>query len=228
MEEYILARITVRSKILWILYSKYAFGLFCKYSFDKEIHTYIDNNAEGAFSEAIQKDDDGYYILNICSVDYISCFGSHNELPKDITDHQLMIYAPLLQKFIVDAGTRTLEKEGKEIQRNRSFEEEIIARIEVRGKILIVVYNKCLPGLYKSDTSDEEIRDYIRNNTEEAFSTAVQKHKDGYYILNIASVDNLGSLRWTPFAKNLLNGQLEIYHPLIQKFIVDAYSRTLK
>lgn len=107
------------------------------------------------------------------------------------------------------------------------MDEIIISRIEVRSEVLLVVYDKCRFGLFKFFSSDEEVAGYVRANTEKAFMRAVQRNEDGYCILNIASVEDLGAFEWDDFTKNLLDYQIGVYEPLIQKFIVDAATRTL-
>lgn len=101
------------------------------------------------------------------------------------------------------------------------MEETIVARIEVKSKILLVVYNKFLWGLFRKLHSDKEIYDYIQEDSNIAYREVIQKDKNGYYILNIASVDDFCAFEVVP--ESLLEEQLRIYSPIIQAFIVDAH-----
>jgi hypothetical protein len=82
-------------------------------------------------------------------------------------------------------------------------------------------------GLHQLFTSDVEMKDYILQDTEKAFYSAINMQDDYVFSLNIASAEDFGAFDLEN-AKDLLNKQLLIFIPIIQKFIVDALTDTLK
>lgn len=92
---------------------------------------------------------------------------------------------------------------------------------------LVIIYDKQQFGLFSFFSSDKRVGDYIFNNTESAFYEAIKEHSPGIYVLNIASVENFGAFDWKN-AKDLLNKQLQIFMPIIQKFMADALTDSLK
>lgn len=103
----------------------------------------------------------------------------------------------------------------------------IITQVTVKDKTLVVFYDQLEYGLFCKFSSDSEVKGYIDSNLEEAFSNAVFKKKNTPYFLNIASVEKLGSFEWKDNGKHL-NRMLSIYMPIIQKFIEDATTDSLK
>ena len=93
-----------------------------------------------------------------------------------------------------------------------------ISTITANGKQLRVIYSKQEQGLHLSFSSDERIREYIFRNTEEAFCESVTVDDEGTYWLNIASTEDFGAFEWKSMPE-LLDKQLSIFMPIIQKFI---------
>ena len=92
---------------------------------------------------------------------------------------------------------------------------------------LIVIYNKLQGGLYSCFSSDKRMYEYIQNNLEEAFADTIRYEGDNSFILNVASTENFGYFDWKN-AKDILDRQLHIFMPIIQKFMVDALTDNLK
>lgn len=103
----------------------------------------------------------------------------------------------------------------------------IVTQVTVKNKTLVVFYDQLEYGLFSKFSSDNDVKDYINNNLEEAFDSAVFKKKNAPYFLNIASVEKLGAFKWEG-NKLHLNTLLGIYMPIIQKFIADALSNSLQ
>lgn len=92
---------------------------------------------------------------------------------------------------------------------------------------LLLIYDKKSEGLHQLFTSEAEIKDYILQDTEKAFYSAIKIQNEYVFSLNIASTEDFGAFDWEN-AKELLNKQLLIFMPIIQKFIVDALTDTFK
>lgn len=71
--------------------------------------------------------------------------------------------------------------------------------------------------------SKENLKDYIKNNVDEAFISTIDKTEDGCFQLNIASDSHYygiaGELVYTKM--------LDVFMPIIQKFMVDALTDNL-
>lgn len=104
----------------------------------------------------------------------------------------------------------------------------IITQVFSGNKTLIVFYDQMEYGLFNLFSSNSEIETFIKEDIDTAFNKAVFKKKDGPYFLNIASVEKLGAFSWNAFTKSHLNHLLAIYMPIIQKFIADARTGTIK
>ena len=104
---------------------------------------------------------------------------------------------------------------------------EPICTIEVKGKKLHVFYNKQYRGLYSFFSSDGRVEEYINNNIENAFFEAINTEEDGTYSLNIASILNFGAFEWKN-AGDILHRQLNIFMPIIQKFVEEAVAERLE
>lgn len=102
---------------------------------------------------------------------------------------------------------------------------DIIATISVKNFTLFVYY-----GIEnRTDKDNSIIRDAIESNIEEAFGLLIKKISNNSYALDIAINENFGNFPWEDgWTKDLLNEQLTIYMPLIQKFIADAMTDTIK
>lgn len=103
---WIITQVTVKDKTLIVFYDQLEYGLFSKFSSDSEIKGYIDSNLEEAFSNAVFKKKNTPYFLNIASVEKLGSFewkdnGKH-------LNRMLSIYMPIIQKFIEDATTDSL------------------------------------------------------------------------------------------------------------------------
>lgn len=105
-----------------------------------------------------------------------------------------------------------------------------ISKVTINGKNLIIVFEKNIkyPGLYLYGyNSDEEIRTVIKENLDKAYKTAVQKIDDNNFLLNIVSKENYCNFPHTfnndekGLPHDLLIRQLDIYMPIIRKFILD-------
>lgn len=92
---------------------------------------------------------------------------------------------------------------------------------------LLLIYDKVSEGLHQLFTSDAEMKDYILQDTEKAFYSAINTQDDYVFSLNIASTEDFGAFDLEN-AKDLLNKQLLIFIPIIQKFIVNALTDTFK
>ena len=69
----------------------------------------------------------------------------------------------------------------------------------------------------------QNLKDYIDKNLEEAFISAIDKIGDGYYQLNIASTIHFHGEAGDDFKLKMLN----VFLPIIQKFMVDALTDNL-
>ena len=103
---WIITQVTVKDKTLIVFYDQLEYGLFTKFSSDKEIKEYIDSNLEEAFSNAVFKKKNTPYFLNIASVEKLGSFEWKNN-GKHL-NRMLSIYMPIIQKFIEDATTDSL------------------------------------------------------------------------------------------------------------------------
>lgn len=105
---------------------------------------------------------------------------------------------------------------------------EILVRVEVNNKVLSIIYDKGKEGLHYMK-SDDEVKQNILLYTNEIFNYAVTRLDDKSYILNIASTEDYGDFDWEgdPWSNSLLRKQINIYKPLIQKFIIDAMNNSL-
>lgn len=92
---------------------------------------------------------------------------------------------------------------------------------------IVIIYDKEKYGLHQLFPSDDMIEKYVQSNLIDAFNNAVAIYKEGIYLLNIASVENFGAFEWKN-AKDILDKQLKIFMPIIQKFMADALTNSLK
>jgi len=78
-------------------------------------------------------------------------------------------------------------------------------------------------------STDMRMRNYIHNNVEKAFVQSVDRYDDYIYVLNIATYECFGNFAWgVGWSKELLNQQLNTFMPIIQKFMADALTDSLK
>ena len=95
-----------------------------------------------------------------------------------------------------------------------------IARICINNKKLVIVYDKEENSFSDFFKIDEEMQDYIINDIDEAFNHSIEKKSDELFILNIASTEDFGNFDDWKGMQSLLNRQLSIFMPIIQKFIL--------
>lgn len=92
--------------------------------------------------------------------------------------------------------------------------------VQVGNSKLVVFYDKEYDGLWRDFASDDEIKNYIRNDIDIAFKRAVKK-EGNMYFLNVASVENFGFIPEKDFLismKELITDLMQIYQPLIERF----------
>lgn len=104
---WIITQIAVKDKTLIVFYDKLHYGLFAKFKSDRDIENYIHNHLNSAFNDAVFKKKNSPYFLNIASTENLGAFEWKNEKP--LLDYMMGIYMPIIQKFIVDARTDSLE-----------------------------------------------------------------------------------------------------------------------
>ena len=107
------------------------------------------------------------------------------------------------------------------------FESEILYRVKAKDVTLYIIYDKGKWGLHELFNDDEAVLDYVCKNTQEAYEKALIKHNGYSYILNVASTEDFGAFENDIPDKSLLDYQLSIYMPLIQKFMLDALTDSL-
>jgi len=102
-------------------------------------------------------------------------------------------------------------------------------KITINGKTLFVVWDIDYGGCYQMNfKDDQEMRNFIANNTEEIFPYAIEKESDKNYILNIITIENFGAFPWeSDWAMNLLKRQIETFTPIIKLFMNYALDGTL-
>ena len=96
----------------------------------------------------------------------------------------------------------------------------------VRGIQLHIIYDKEKMGLYQLISSNSRMNDYVHNSTEKALYDAVYEVSPNEYCLNIASTENFNYLD-LEYEAAFLESQLEIFMPLVQKFMVYALTGKL-
>lgn len=102
---------------------------------------------------------------------------------------------------------------------------DIIASIKVKSFTLLV----CFGSENYIDKDNSIIQDAIKSDIDEAFDSFIRKIDDKTYYIEIKPNVQYGNFPWEDgWAKDLLNKQLTIYMPLIQKFISDAMTNTIR
>lgn len=104
---WIVTQITVKNKTLIVFYDQLEYGLFRMFSSDKEVKKYIIDNIYEAFNNAVFKKKNAPYFLNIASVERLGAFKWEDN--KLHLNSLLATYMPIIQKFIADATTNTLQ-----------------------------------------------------------------------------------------------------------------------
>lgn len=103
----IITQITVKDKTLVVFYNQLEYGLFNKFSSDNDIRNYISNNLKEAFEELVFKKKNSPYFLNIASVEKLGAFKWEGN--KLHLNNLLSIYMPIIQKFIADVLSDSLQ-----------------------------------------------------------------------------------------------------------------------
>lgn len=103
----IITQITVKDKTLVVFYDQLEYGLFNKFSSDNDIRNYINNNLKEAFEESVFKKKNSPYFLNIASVEKLGAFKWEGN--KLHLNNLLSIYMPIIQKFIADVLSDSLQ-----------------------------------------------------------------------------------------------------------------------
>lgn len=100
---------------------------------------------------------------------------------------------------------------------------DVITTVEVNGKKLIVFYNKTEDGLFYQFSfrrkTQEDMEDFIKQNPQEVYKNFVKKYQNNIYLLNVAMVDNMGSMSMKEQAR-----EIESFLPVIQEFIIQAWT----
>ena len=99
----------------------------------------------------------------------------------------------------------------------------VITTVEANGKKLIVFYNKTEDGLFYQFSfrrkTQEDMEDFIKQNPQEVYKNFVKEYKNNIYLLNVAMVDNMGSMSMKEQAR-----EIEPFLPVIQEFIMRAWT----
>lgn len=102
-----------------------------------------------------------------------------------------------------------------------------ITILKIKEVTLTVIYDKSYCGLHNYFSSDDRMCQFLKSNTDEAYLHSINKVDVNSYLLNIASTINLGAFEWKN-EKELLNKQLLMFAPIINKFIVAVLTNTLE
>ena len=102
-----------------------------------------------------------------------------------------------------------------------------ITILKIKDVTLTVIYDKSNCGLHNYFSSDDRMCQFLKSNTDEAYLHSINKVDVKSYLLNIASTINLGAFEWKN-EKELLNKQLSMFTPIINKFIVAVLTNTLE
>ena len=99
----------------------------------------------------------------------------------------------------------------------------VITTVEANGKKLIVFYNKTEDGLFYQFSfrrkTQEDMEDFIKQNPQEVYKNFVKEYKNNIYLLNVAMVDNMGSMSMKEQAR-----EIEPFLPVIQEFIMQTWT----
>lgn len=90
---------------------------------------------------------------------------------------------------------------------------------------LYIIYDVNKPHLSSSFSihSKEKLKDYINNNVYEAFISAIDKIEEGCFQLNVASNSHYYGIA----GESVYTKMLDVFMPIIQKFMVDALTDNL-
>ena len=97
------------------------------------------------------------------------------------------------------------------------------ATVITRGKQeLAIIYDHEVDGLYRVFNTDE-MSNFIKNNTDEAFLQSIIVIDENHFALNIAPRENYAMLENSDFWKDHIEKQTLVFQPVIEKFIVEGY-----
>lgn len=102
-----------------------------------------------------------------------------------------------------------------------------ITILKIKEVTLTVIYDKSYCGLHNYFSSDDRMCQFLKSNTDEVYLHSINKVDVNSYLLNIASTINLGAFEWKN-EKELLNKQLSMFTPVINKFIIAVLTNTLE
>lgn len=94
------------------------------------------------------------------------------------------------------------------------------------SKHLIIVWDKLLPSLAQYFTTDVEMQQFIKDNTDklykERFTLLFDKVDKSTYILNVCTVEDFGAFELgSKFGQKLVEKQMSVFLPIIKRFIFD-------
>ena len=100
---------------------------------------------------------------------------------------------------------------------------DVITTVEANDKKLIVFYNKTENGLFYQFSfrrkTQKDMEDFIKQNPQEVYKNSVKEYKDNIYLLNVAMVDDMGSMSMEEQAR-----EIKPFLPVIQEFIMQSWS----
>ena len=81
---------------------------------------------------------------------------------------------------------------------------------------------------YDLFSTDDELKDHITEHIVEVFRTVIHKYRGHIYVLNVCDNHRYPAFDWKgEWARALIDKQLSIFMPIIQKFMVDALTDNL-
>lgn len=92
---------------------------------------------------------------------------------------------------------------------------------------LILVYTGQEYSLASHFESDEVMQDFINKNIDNLFRKIIKKHDDYIYTLNVITVTELNDYHNRFILKPYIQHALDVFMPIIQKFMVDALTDNL-
>jgi hypothetical protein len=69
------------------------------------------------------------------------------------------------------------------------------------------------------EKAQKDMEDFIKQNPQEVYKNFVKEYKDNIYLLNVAMVDDMGSMSMEEQAR-----EIKPFLPVIQEFIMQAWS----
>lgn len=87
---------------------------------------------------------------------------------------------------------------------------------------LIIVCDSNQPSIAHRFDSNEDLRSYLSCNLEQAFKESLRPFSDYVYVLNVISPEDLTDSRWGYKSQTKMKNRIDIFSPIISKFITDA------